>query len=305
MENEQFTTLVNTLLGNNLAASPSEARRMAEEMIGTSKKVQDSFKKENHTYMVSNYKQKEDAQVKEQGISAATIIKTEENFSQPARSDEHLQQNIQELRERAINPQPVHVQVDFQTPDFDSRHEIAQESTLPKQTSQQEPTNTSKLAEDFHVTIPGVDTNKTFEDLGISNENNMPQAKEDLSREKDDFLTVRLEKTMDEKANENAMQASQASSVQNDVPKEELSSGSEHLTTGFPAQTAEAKEQIATKEQILPAHEEPKPIAKPTSSHPEQPKVNTPERKKDLWTPEERQLKEDCDLTKVFNFSGK
>ncbi len=297
MENEQFTTLVNTLLSNNLASSQTEARKMAEEMIDTSAKVQDSFKKENHTYMVSNFSQKEDHQVREQ--QAEQNVASEQEMPQlrpePSSNSESMQQNIQELRERAINSQPVDVQVNFQTPQYDARRELA---TGAIQDAPPQQTSTEDLAKNLEVNIPGVDTSQTLNNLNGAS--HTPQADCASTREKDDFLTVRLEASSEQtpiSSPEDSLQA-EAQPVQNE-PVEEPShqaptSSFGGLETGFPTQAAT---------EPAPSNPAPQQAAEPETQA-NVPQTNTPERKKDLWTPEEKQLVKDCDLSKVFNFSG-
>lgn len=297
MENEQFTTLVNTLLNNNLASSPTEARRMAEEMIGTSQKVQDSFKKEKHTFMVSNYTAREDQLNQELAKQPAEEVwpKLEQEPMQnvPASNNESMQRSIQELRERAINPQPVHIQVDFQTPQTDlsstqlnSGQETAQNNTQlhnnqfnSEQVSAQQPT--------VNVHIPGVATDRPISEL--LNEATMPN--EEANREKDDFLTVREQQdTQPQQTQESTNQQEQQAPAVTQQQTNTASFGG--LSSGFPEQQQQPPQE---QTQELP----------PAQPQQQEASANTPKRKEDLWTPEERQLREDCDLSKVFNFSGK
>ena len=106
MAEEGFDTLVSTLISNHLAASQTEANRMAEEMLGTSKKVNESFQKQRHHYAAKNFSP-ESSTVR----TEATVTKS---LDSETKSD-LMKQKIQELRERAINPEPVNVQVDFDT----------------------------------------------------------------------------------------------------------------------------------------------------------------------------------------------
>ena len=55
----QMETLINTLLQNGLAASRSEAIRMAENMMSTSDKVNESMRNTKDNYMVSNFKEQQ------------------------------------------------------------------------------------------------------------------------------------------------------------------------------------------------------------------------------------------------------
>jgi hypothetical protein len=320
MENEQFTTLVNTLLNNNLASNQTEARRMAEEMIGTSQKVQDSFKKEKHTFMVSNYTARQD-QLNEELAKQPTEevwpkVEQEPMQNVPASNNESMQRSIQELRERAINPQPVHIQVDFQTPQTDlnstqlnSGQETAQTSTQlnsgqeTAQTSTQLNNNqfnseqvsaqTSTQIQDRQATtqqptvnvhIPGVATDRPISEL--LQEATMPN--EEPTREKDDFLTVREQQDAQPQ-----QQEQQAPAFAQQAPQQQQQTNTSSfggLSSGFP-------EQQAPQQQTQEI-----PSAQPQQ---QEASANTPQRKEDLWTPEERQLREDCDLSKVFNFSGK
>ena len=51
----QMETLVNTLLANGLAASRTEAQRMANDMMSTSNKVNESMKSTGDNYMVNRH----------------------------------------------------------------------------------------------------------------------------------------------------------------------------------------------------------------------------------------------------------
>lgn len=318
MENEQFTTLVNTLLGNNLASSPTQARLMAEEMLGTSQKVQDSYKKEKYSYMVSNYAPKNEAM---QTIAehAGTVPQAQEELSTTTPTDEAKQQEqhsthheaIQELRERASNPQPVNVQVDFQTPQYDAREAIAKQATAPTtRQNEQESTNSqiasdSTPANDLHVTLPGVDTSQTLDTL--TGATNTPQAFDAPTREKDDFLSVRTaaeseqtqSTTQPERLHANAQpQEAPFQQRETTTPQPTPTPSHQGLATGFPNQ------QQAQETPTEPAQNNQQQPAEQTAQE-APPQQEEPERKKGEWTPEERKLKEDCDLTKVFNFSGK
>lgn len=107
MAEEGFDTLVNTLISNHLAASQSEAIRMAEEMLGTSKKINESFQKQRHHYAVKNFSPESSTKKTETTVTTTLDSETKSDL---------MKQKIQELRERAINPEPVIVQVEFDTP---------------------------------------------------------------------------------------------------------------------------------------------------------------------------------------------
>jgi hypothetical protein len=57
--NNELTTLINTLMQNNLAGSLEEARRMAESMLGTSSKVSKAYEENSEHFMIKGYKKSE------------------------------------------------------------------------------------------------------------------------------------------------------------------------------------------------------------------------------------------------------
>ena len=54
--NNEITTLMNTLVQNNLAGSLDDARKMAESMIGTSNKVSKAYEENDEHFMIAGYK---------------------------------------------------------------------------------------------------------------------------------------------------------------------------------------------------------------------------------------------------------
>lgn len=110
---------LNTLLENGLAASRSEAQRMASSMISTSDKVNEGMRKSADNYMVSNYKQETKAPQATPAPVQAPITGTPK------------EQRIQELRQSALNPQPVQVQTEFDTPATQRRNDLGTAPTLP------------------------------------------------------------------------------------------------------------------------------------------------------------------------------
>lgn len=129
MDEHGFDTLVQTLVSNHLASSHSEATRMAEEMLGTSKKVNESFQRRHH-YAVKNFSPEGSTSQPEVTTAPASEKK-----------QEALQSKIQELRQRALNPEPVNVQVEFDTPNdapsiSDSHPTQAKEPLLQKEMRQ-------------------------------------------------------------------------------------------------------------------------------------------------------------------------
>ncbi|MCF7798313.1 hypothetical protein K9M74_00250 [Candidatus Woesearchaeota archaeon] len=351
---------------------------MAEEMIGTSNKVQDSFKKENHTYMIRNFTPREE--VVEQVSSVVEAEVEAENTGLPElqptapRNNDVLQHNIEALRARAIHPQPVAVQVDFQTPQFDARQEIASQVAAPvseydagpseqldqlnqpnhsnqveqsDQVDQQERVDqlpasslTEDLAANFQVNIPGVDTNQPLNSFDLSGASHTPQAVEVPTREKDDFISVRLEASSEQTTSrlqaEVQPRPQPQEELQQAVPqppqppqqKPESQPQPQYATQQFSSASLQPESSLASQESSSEAPQElsQEKISNPASQEglatgfPQQQtpapqsdsesasqptSQSAPEQKRDLWTPEERKLKEDCDLSKVFNFSGK
>lgn len=95
-------TLINTLISNGLASSRSEAQRMAESMLSTSEKVNNSMRRDRDNSMVKDYG--EARRAKQASLSPQ-------------------EQNIEELRAKALDPQPVQVQTGFDTPANDAKIE--------------------------------------------------------------------------------------------------------------------------------------------------------------------------------------
>lgn len=70
----QMETLIDTLLANGLAASRSEAQRMANDMMSTSNKVNESMRNTGYNYMVKNFKDKRHCERSEAISSSGTTI---------------------------------------------------------------------------------------------------------------------------------------------------------------------------------------------------------------------------------------
>ncbi len=161
MGNDQIDALVNTLLSNKLASSPGEAKKMAEDMLGTAAKVNAGFQNQQDNPYKDNLKSRErpvtqtntptsfNSTIQEKNVPSATAAVPPQG---DASKDRAMQARIQELRESAINPQPVAVQVDFQTP----------QQEINEQQAQQQP---SQPLPEEQVSVPGLDPNRSLNDL--------------------------------------------------------------------------------------------------------------------------------------------
>lgn len=187
---DQIQTLINTLMQGGLASSEGEARRMAEDMLGTTAKVQNEYsnrRDENHMFADQVSAKKESIIIKEEPtpqVQPQPQVRTQ--------SQDHAMQNkIEELRNAALNPKPVNVQVDFQTPKTDLHNRIPQQQEHiqanikiePEFTNQQVQAAAKSINEmpsvDFN--IPGVNTNVPINEL---NSNNLEdQAPKEVSQE--------------------------------------------------------------------------------------------------------------------------
>lgn len=138
----EMTILVNTLMENRLASSLSEAQRMAEEMLSTSKKVTNELKEKAPTYAVKNFgtsnqnrnnevnnfrdQAKRELSEQDDGLPSTDVEKL-------ASKERVLNEKIDEIRDHALNPRPINVQVDFDTPQRDtSVDETSRESQFAK-----------------------------------------------------------------------------------------------------------------------------------------------------------------------------
>ncbi len=142
---ENFERLVQTLMSNRLAASATEANRMAQEMLGTSAKVNAGFQKDKF-YAVKNFTRE-----KETGTSQSSPSRAQSSTTQVSPAE----QKIEEFRRSAINPQPVNVQVNFQTPQTDTTEvQTSTPEQAPESLSQPEIKEFEPLAEPVAVSAP-------------------------------------------------------------------------------------------------------------------------------------------------------
>lgn len=335
---ENFEKLVNTLMSNRLAASTSEAHRMAEEMLGTSKKVHDGFQN-NKFYAVNNFnREKENGASQPPSANLPGAIPQSEAPQAPSSSqtiDSQMQspqpqtpvmspseQKIQEFRDSAINPKPVDVQVDFQTPKTDTITTSAQEPE-----TQQTPDHNSPLPDmapapvnaepDFPTapeepsqeyqnpkpTQPEVNsqpsTEMTPEEYSASQMNNSPQTTTS------DFLSLKEPEEVPTPSTDFANQEEPAPEPQHTEFSEPTPTYSENTQTSeqpYP-QTSSSNIDSSWPEQKQQASPEQQPLVQnmPSPPPPEPaPEAEKPKRQ-GTWSEADKKLAEDVDLTKIFN----
>ena len=135
INDQELKTLACTLKNNGLAASETEAIRMAQQMMGTQKKVQTDFeeKKEELTIDPWDRARKEREKAKQREIEMKTLREKEvENYknAQPDPSAVHLEStgmneiqkaNIELMRQAAVESKPIEVQTHYDTPENDQK----------------------------------------------------------------------------------------------------------------------------------------------------------------------------------------
>ena len=308
METQEYQTLVQTLMSNHLAASASEAQRMAKEMLGISQRVQDDSKKEQH-YMISGFKpdtqhvsqasgrpdvdmatglprqSSSQIAVEPQYQQAPLQPETKTSMPGPAQSQgpafsgsNHMQDKINELRERAINPEPVNVQVEFQTPNMDA------------QTQYQKPIQQNQYNNSFS-----------------------PQ-NSDLRTGQSEFANRNTEQISPEEYSANKFGNESISSLQSDFlslktpPKSEETITTNNLSADWPVQQPPVNNQQAqyTQSNSLPSSAPNEMIQNfQEEAVEEKTQEIVSEKRESKWTPEEERLKDQVDLSRVFNFSNK
>ncbi len=342
---QEYQNLVQTLISSKLAASSSEAQRMAKEMLNISDKVLNDSKKEQH-YMVSNFKPSEepvsqastqpdvdlttgapksyspdesssrlevsnlssnssnssfalksDVQQKplEQATNASMPDSTvsSSSASLSSNSSDVLNENIENLRRKAINPEPVNVQVDFQTPDFDAKlNSQAQSSNNSGQPGQMTPEDYSaqklagsslnELNNDF-LSLKTPPQEQKTEEL----DSGWPTQQQEPNVTNNDYSqgNFREETTK----NVDAI-ISNLSGTNNSVDS--------RVSNKSVSETASQSEPVSNENNDFIATYQDEASEETTRE------IKT-ERKQASWTPEEEKLREQVDLSRVFNFSNK
>ena len=139
---DQTTKLADTLYSSGLAGSPNEAKRMAESMLQTSKKVSTSSEEHQKTmYGVKRYEREQPKPVQEEQQRQEQQIQQEEKPVQEQNAPQQPQQqpNYNDIRTRVGQQQPINIQVEFDTPRREQRMAKQQESMqrhYPDTTSQ-------------------------------------------------------------------------------------------------------------------------------------------------------------------------
>ncbi|MGM5481077.1 MAG: hypothetical protein ACQESE_01560 [Nanobdellota archaeon] len=112
---QDMNTLTETLFNSGLAGSPGEARRMAEEMLSTSKKVAESSEENQQTnFAVKRYKRPEKKPEERTAEQQPTDNETA-GYSSSLDPQKRESYN-KEFRDRALSNRPIDVQVEFDTP---------------------------------------------------------------------------------------------------------------------------------------------------------------------------------------------
>ncbi|MFP4645449.1 MAG: hypothetical protein ACLFNB_02280 [Candidatus Woesearchaeota archaeon] len=130
---QDVNKLTETLYSSGLAGSPGEARRMAEDMLSTSKKVARSSEENQRTnFAVRKYKRPakdqelETAQPPQESMPEIKTEEKPETATEPSPQQEYKtspdlepekrEAYNKEFRERALAGKPIDIQVEFDTP---------------------------------------------------------------------------------------------------------------------------------------------------------------------------------------------
>lgn len=306
MEDEQFTNLVNTLLNNNLAGSLNEAKRMAHEMLGTCEKVAKGSTIKEDNYAVTNFEKKRenriveniqqtssyDQQIKEQQMQNGRIPPqlTPENGYRHVATNEIVETNNQ------INEQPIkqNTQV-FTSETFNnSESEIEIPTANTKETSPEE--YSAKKFGDFSTmpSMPQSDALKELEGINLMEASNLKQEEMEPN--------IIIEHSTNERRTTEPVFEPKQENVMQSTPS---------FNSGFPDEeqnttTQQESDFIFQGETIEPQKQEEEHLEEVTREMPPPTDfAETNKRKQAQWTEEEKKLKEDVDLSKVFNFSNK
>ena len=330
METQEYQNLVQTLMSNHLAASASEAQRMAKEMLGTSEKVQNDAKKKQH-YMISGFKPQSEHVSQATGrpdVDMSTGLPTQSSNSQiavepqqqqsplqpetktsmpdPAQSQgsaffnqNPMQNKIDELRERAINPEPVNVQVDFQTPNMDNQQNI---NNHMDKTSPSQETTDSLSSQNSDQSGQSDIANMQSQNLSPEEYSANKFGNNSLNNLQSDFLSL---KTPQQSEPTNNMSADWPAQQPQQTPE---------LTTAnnMPSSVPNQFNTSTTQQETQVQHNKPEPVQNngmvqnfQKEAIEEKTQEIVSEKKESKWTPEEEKLKNEVDLTRVFNFSNK
>lgn len=114
--NSEFETLVNTLMKNNLAGSMNEARRMAEDMLGVSSKVNTSFENNEDHFMIKGYKNSNSTVMgsksfeKEEPVQQSAVEQSSQQWQNPERRSRPAVEtpisNLQQRPQQATSSEP-------------------------------------------------------------------------------------------------------------------------------------------------------------------------------------------------------
>lgn len=279
MVSQEYEKLVKTLLDSKLAASSSEAQRMAREMLNISEKVLNDSKKEPH-YMVSNFKQTPETKKSEELLGT----KKEDSISSNLDSSFALKQEVQQ--------EPLEQATNISMSDSTTQSSSAY---FPEENNSTKQNNNIFTSEAQNHNLQNRD------DLVGQSENNK-MTPEEYSAQKlagsslndltDDFLTLKNppqeKRTEDLDSGWPTQQPFEDSSNSFEEQKEEIKSLNQAVD--FSQKTSSSDETIINtyQDEVVEEHTR---------------EIKT-ERKPAEWTPEEQKLREQVDLSKVFNFSN-
>lgn len=313
METQEYQTLVQTLMSNHLAASASEAQRMAKEMLGISEKVNNDSKKEQH-YMIRGFKPSGEhvsqasgrpdvdmaTGLPHSGVQSPIAVEpqmqqeplqpvTNTSMPDPANMqgsafiDKNPMQNkIDELRQRAINPEPTNVQVDFQTPNFDriqaEQTPAFQPETSTYNTTSQSPQNSELTGRsDFASNQSQTISPEEYAANKFGNDS--------LNNLQSDFLSLKTPQETTNKPLSADWPAQQ--------PQQNVVNNNQNVSNNFESGWNSQVQQPSMEETFQ------QEATENTTKE-----IKT-EKKESSWTAEEERLKKEVDLTRVFNFSNK
>lgn len=307
MDNQQIQTLISTLMQGGLASSEGEARRMAEDMLGTTAKVQEEYSsKKDQNHMFADRIQAKEAQktqetpkIQEEFQETAKTVQVEAPKQENQEQSLAMQNKIQELRNAALNPRPVDIQINFQTPKTDREFIDNNKQTIEPEFSQEEAnqaaqTNIQNEMPSVDFQIPGIDNNLTINELAQTNQQ--------VPTQQDNFFSQQNTAP----AQEQKPQTNEFIQQQPEPTHIQQNSQPSGLESGFPSNNPHPQQQsdfIQFKEE--PKQEIPEQTQEvQTSSQNTENSSSTPQRNP-TWTEEEKKLRDEVDLTKLFNFGNK
>ena len=362
------TTLINALINSGLAASASEARRMAQEMVGTSEKVAKNFeekKESNRMFGFSRQPKENPLPSPESEPVAAPVQATTADFAATSGTQSHVElavKNVQAQSAPAADPDAYaaaqfgNVTVDQITQDPQPIQEsnesfqdplaaYEQPITTPEPVTQEAPVQEanhidpqipqedqvhSQLlrnpidAPDSSFSSPqnvASEFGQTVDDSGISNTianepipSPEPVAQEPMPTVGNEFIQS-SQPVHTESSREPATMSTNMMPQANPMPAQEpvaqapqMQSAMQQDVPSFITPTPQQEEsQQMNMGQSVQEEKGPQNIvehAMDNAATTTQEAVPSKEPAKARWTAEEEKLREQTDITKLFNFSG-